>query len=129
MHPVRRWLVLGSVALATAVSLAAAQPKTRVTGLFSNMHWVEEAGDVYGYEVLIVSTGDRYFATFQEAQGMPGPPVVVSVRVSGTTIEFEVPNSDGPRTFRGTVSTRSLVGAFQGSSEKLVLRRGKSYWQ
>jgi hypothetical protein len=100
-----------------------------VTGLFSNMHWVEEAGDVYGYEVLISSTGDSYFAAFQEAQGVPLPPVVATVRVSGTTVEFEVPNSDGVRKFRGTVSGGALTGMFQGSSEKLVLRRGKSYWQ
>lgn len=121
-------MVLGSIVLAATVSLSAS-PKIRVTGLFSNMHWVEEAGDVYGYEVLIVSTGEAYFATFQEAQGHPDRPVVVSVRVSGAEIEFEVPDSGGGRKFQGIVSSQVLIGRFQGSSERLVLRRGKSYWQ
>jgi hypothetical protein len=93
------------------------------------MHWVQEAGDVYGCEPLISSTGDAYLAVFQEAQGMPLPPVVVSIRVSGTTVEFDVSNSDGFRKFRGKVSVGALTGMFQGSSEKLVLRRGKSYSQ
>ncbi len=125
----RSWASFGAMCLVASLSIAASPAKPRVTGLFSNMHWVEEAGDVYGYEVLIVSTGDAYFATFQEAQGRPDRPVVVSVCVSGTSIEFEIPDSDGPRKFRGTVSAKALVGGFQGSAEKLVLQRGKSYWQ
>ena len=93
------------------------------------MHWVEEAGDVYGLEVFISGTTQGYFATVQEAEGSPNAPVVVPLKIDGRRIEFELPDPDGTRTFRGEISSTAVVGSFNGSPKKLVLRRGKSYWQ
>jgi len=60
------------------------QGQPRVTGFFSNMEYIKEAGDVVGLEVWIVYARGSYWATVQVAEGEPDPPEVVPVQVSGS---------------------------------------------
>ena len=119
-------LLVGVISM-TAVGTAPAQPRVQVTGLFSNMHYVRETGDVVGLEVLlVVGTGGGYVAVAQMAEGTPLTPTVVPVVVSGTDVAFELP-LDRTLKFSGRVTRPALVGTLDGKS--VTLRRGKSYWQ
>jgi hypothetical protein len=125
---------LAGVWLAIASPALHGRPKVKVTGLYSNLHWVKEAGDVVGTEVLIVySTGGlpgQHWAYVQIAEGSPSPPFLVKATVSGDQVEFTLPEAAGKaRRFMGKVTEKGLVGQFEGSAEKLVLPRRKSYWQ
>jgi hypothetical protein len=101
------------------------------------MHYIQEAGDVLGTEVWIVSGGGRYYATVQIAEGEPSPPVVVPVDVSGSRVKFTVreprvdqdgkPAPDLVIAFEGTITRAGLSGTM--SSERLDLKRRNSYWQ
>lgn len=129
-----RWVaVVGVVLLLGAPSPAgAAEKRDRVTGLFSDMHWVEEAGDVVGTEVLIsYSSGMKghYWAYVQVAEGSPSPPVLVEATVSGDRVEFTLPGSKGLGHFVGKVTAKALVGKFDSSEAVVTLPRRKSYWQ
>ncbi len=114
-----------------------AQKKARVTGFYSDMHYIEEAGDVIGTEVWIVYARGSYWATVQVAEGAPEPPVVVPVRVSGQRVSFSVTEPvvgpDGRPApglvlkFDGTATEAALRGIFAG--ERVSLKRGNSYWQ
>lgn len=50
-----------------------AQKKVPVTGFFTNMEYIKEAGDVVGMEVWIVYARGSYWATVQLAEGEPDP--------------------------------------------------------
>jgi len=102
--------------------------------MFSDMHFVEEAGDVLGMEVFIVYSTDglsgRHYALFQIAEGAPSPPVLVPVTVAADRIEFVVPDLlETYGRFRGRVTPQALVGRFEKWDHDVVLPRGGSYWQ
>jgi hypothetical protein len=71
------WVSIAVLAACLAVALAlpaqGARP-ARVTGLFSNMKYNAEAGDVLGMEVFIVAGPGGWYATVQCAGGEPGKP-------------------------------------------------------
>ena len=125
--------ILTYITLICAASLAYGDgKKTRVTGLFSDMCWHEEAGDVVGTEILVSYSTDgtqgSYWAYVQMAEGVPGIPVLVKASVTGDRIEFTLPKVMGGR-FSGHITEKDLVGKFEAFSDKTTLPRRKSYWQ
>jgi hypothetical protein len=119
------------VCLLFAVIGITAQDQPKVTGFFSDMHYVPQAG-VLGTEVWIVYAGNGYWATVQVASGEPNTPVVVPVDVSGSKIKFTVrisrrPNPDEVLTYTGAVTRFGLELSIAGTTE--TLSRSNSYWQ
>jgi hypothetical protein len=124
---------------AVAGLVAQQQPRVpRVTGFFSDMR-SDPAGDVEGTEVWIVYARDRYWATVQEAEGEPNPPVIVPIEISGVskvrfTITAHLMRGDGTsapdlvRRYEGTVSKSGLLLSTPDSPPTLLKRRN-SYWQ
>jgi hypothetical protein len=114
-----------------------AQPKSGVTGFFSDMRYVREASGVIGTEVWITFARDQYWACVQTAEGEPNPPDVVTVDVSGSKIKFTIMKQsiDAQKNllpekrmdFVGTVSATGIVGTFNG--QEVNLKRKNSYWQ
>ncbi len=112
---------------------AATLPK--ITGIYSNLTYNQEAGDLIGAEIWIVLGGEhRYFAIMQCAEGYPSKPVVVTATVKGTNVEFSANNdadSNCPKNkFSGIITTDGLRGKFEGTKDYPgFLKRGESYWQ
>jgi hypothetical protein len=123
--------IVGSLLISSAAAAKRKPARLRVTGIYSNMNYVEEAGDVVGMEVFIVDGGDGYYATVQIAEGAPDPPVLVKVEVKGTAIEFTLPGEAGASLgkFTGTITARGLRGKFANAVRAEYLSRRKSYWQ
>jgi hypothetical protein len=129
-------LISAGILLLLATFGSKAQQQPRVTGFFSDMHYIPEAGDVIGTEVWIVYAG-RYYATVQIAEGSPAPPVVVPVEVSGSKVSFTVtqhlvdrygkPAPDFVTNFEGTITKAGLSGT--ANSRRFELKRRSSYWQ
>ena len=117
------WLLV----LLLLTSAGTAQKRPRVTGFFSDMHYIKEAGDVIGMEVWIVYARGGYWATVQLAQGEPAPPVIVPVQVSGQRVVFSFQLGTDVLKFDGSVSTAALTGVL--GTERMSLKRGNSYWQ
>jgi hypothetical protein len=126
-----------AVLLYAAVAVAA--DNIRPSGVYSNLHYNKEGGDLLGAEVIVFpSDGPTGFsALVQLAEG--GAPVafLVPARVTGARVEFAIPKG-GPYaglSFSGVVSRTELVGrwssgtAFGGAGDTERLKRGKSYWQ
>jgi len=104
----------------------------RITGTYSAMRYVPDAGDVIGTEIKIVFTGKGFQGALQIAEGSPGALMLVEVEQKGNSISFSIPE-DSPYagTFHGSISGGVLRGDFQfktGGSQAVVLRKGKSYW-
>lgn len=114
-----------------------AEPKSGVTGFFSDMRYVREAGGVIGTEVWISYARDQYWACVETAEGEPNPPEVVAVDVSGSKIKFTIMKQrvdqnqnllpEQRMDFIGTVSAAGITGTFNG--QDVVLKRRSSYWQ
>jgi len=109
------------------------QTSRNITGTYTNMSYIEDAGDVVGYEIKIVFIGDGFQGALQIAEGVPGKLILVEVQSPDTKVSFSIPDSSGPYAgqFVGTIEGSVLKGEFRfkdGGSDKVELKRGKSYW-
>ncbi|WP_158880676.1 hypothetical protein [Rhodanobacter sp. L36] len=122
-------LALGIVSTAVdAVGAVAKQPKP--TGMFSDMAYNDEGGDLLGTEIFVTYARDGYFVVYQSSEGEPTTPAVMPATISGTSIKFAVPKTSDPRgNFVGTIGSKELTGSFSGSKEIIHLKRKASYWQ
>ena len=119
-----------AVVLALICAASVEAKEARITGIFSDMHFVPEAGDVSGMEVFIMYTSEGYYAVVQFAEGSPLVPLVVPVNVDKSSVRFTVPLPTGAkRQFLGVVTEEGLIGKFENAGEKFNLKRSKSYWQ
>jgi len=130
-----RWIAYVVLLLTLAITCSAVsadQARSRVTGMYTDMRYVAEAGDVVGTEIFVVAglhggQAVNYFVYCQTSHGMPDPPVLVPATVSGPKLEFELPMPWGR--FIGDVVGNAIVGEFQGNKTRVRLLRGSSYWQ
>jgi hypothetical protein len=98
-----------------------------VTGLFSDLRFVDEAGDLVGTEIFVVYSGEGYFAMVQVAEGTAGKPWLVPAQVEGPEVRFSIPRCGE---FIGLVSASRLKGRFESCPNWMVdLPRKSSYWQ
>lgn len=117
--------------LLSSTGWGVSQPK--VTGIFSNLHYIEEAGDVLGVEISIIYSTSGYFAFIQCAEGAPSKPVLVVAKVNGNHIQLashDDPASHCPKaSFSGKDTATGLQGTFDGTTYPGFLKRRKGYWQ
>ena len=123
-------LMLLTLMVASSAAAAPASKQPKPTGMFSDMQYNDEGGDLLGTEVFITYAHDGYFVVYQSSEGEPITPVVVPATISGTSITFVVPKTADPRgSFSGTIGAKELTGSFSGSKEIVHLKRKASYWQ
>lgn len=127
------------IALLTVLSCEqsiAQKPATKVTGIYTDMSFNRESGDVSGIEIFILFTRDGHMVYFQDAEGSPNTPVIVSASIKGSNLVFTLPERRGySGKFVGILNGDKLKGRFEaGQVSKdgkpdFTLRRGLSYWQ
>lgn len=119
--------------LLLASNMAWSATKTKVTGLFTDMHYISEAGDVLGTEIFIIYSNSGYYAVMQCAEGAPSKPVVVSASIKGNEVKLEPHNDTSSHcpmaTFIGQITPNGLRGKFEGTDYSGLLKRQRSYWQ
>lgn len=106
-------------------------------GVYSDMEYNEEGGDVLGVEIWLIHAASGYVVVFQSSEGSPSAPVVAAATIEGDLLRFVVPagNSYSGSTFTGRVKAGHLVGSFSegrlapDGNSQLNLTRGLSYWQ
>ena len=104
----------------------------KLTGVYTNLEYSSESGDVIGMEVFLVYSKKGYYAIFQDSEGEPSIPVVISAKIDSKNITFIIPRNSGTSysgEFKGRFTERGLVGAFKGIKQKIILERRNSYWQ
>ena len=112
-------------------SMAGAGESTiKVTGIYSDMKYNREGGDVLGTEIFVVFSKQGYCVVFQSAEGEPNVPVVVQASISEGKIFFEIPPGIDPRgRFSGEITKDELIGSFSANGHVVRLKRKTSYWQ
>lgn len=127
--------------LLLAFVTAAVQPSeisaTAPTGIYSDMKYIPEAGDLLGVEIFLFRGEAGYYVLFQAAEGVPSIPVLVGAVLEKDKLTFNLPtNKTGySGTFIGFIYHNRLEGQFSegqlspGGTKVFVLKKGKSYWQ
>jgi len=110
-----------------------AKQASKVTGVFSDLRYVAQGGDVVGTEIILVYGGGLHFVLVQCAEGRMGQPQLLPALVEYPRLKFTVP-SNTPTScpagaFTGTISSRGLRGKISGLEWPGFLPRGKSHWQ
>ena len=129
----RNTSTLLAVLLLAASSTGAAKAPTslRVSGLYTNLRYIEEAGDLLGMELLVVPQPNGQWSAFvQISEGGAPYAALVPLAVHGSKVEFTLPaGGDFPNEhFSGRLyKDRMVVHWSHGDTE--VLKRGRSYWQ
>jgi hypothetical protein len=121
-----------------AGQLHAVEKKIRITGIYSDLNYNQEGGDLLGIEIFIVNAQEHgFFAFFQSWAGGTTAPVVVPVQVDDDKVIFAVPApSLGEGNYEGRISATGFDGSCRHplasggvSEEPIHLKRKKSYWQ
>jgi hypothetical protein len=101
-----------------------------ITGIYSNMFYNEEGGDLVGFEMFILMGGEDYYVIYQESEGAPSVPIVVEAKINGNIISFTITEPTGKEgKFIGKISAKYLIGKFEGEENQIKLTKKKSYWQ
>jgi hypothetical protein len=105
-----------------------AKSSARLTGTYSTLRSLGGDDDLIGVEVIIVRSAEGLRAFVQTADGIPAAPVLVPVKVEGTTLLFTIPSTTGqPLQFKGKATRQGLAGTLD--DRPLTLPRRRSYWQ
>lgn len=101
----------------------------RVTGIYSNLRYGEESGDLTGWEILVTPReSGGYNASIQLAEG--GAPMIMvgTLVVNGAKVVLTIPPGQLlAGKYNGTISATELKIDTPAGPERL--KRGKSYWQ
>jgi hypothetical protein len=105
-------------------------------GIYSDMHFNSESGDVRGVELFITYTRDGYYVLFQNDETSSHAPILVKAYIGLDRIEFELPDGPGyTGRFKGVIDATGIKGQFENGqsnwqgSRLFVLKRKPSYWQ
>ena len=115
----------------------APMPVTRVkmTGTFTDFTYNREGGDVLGTEIRIVVGRHGLQATMQVAEGSPSDLMLALTVTEGQAgkIRFDLPaNELDIRSVEGVVAAAAFTGTWtytNGKTERIRLKRGRSYWE
>lgn len=107
----------------------------KITGVYSNMRFNPDSGDVSGIELFLVNTRKGLHVVFQDAEGVPSVPVVTTLQAVGNNIEFTLPDRVGysgkfvGRFTLDGIEGRFINGAVSNDGPSFKLRKSCSYWQ
>ena len=116
-----------------------------IEGVYSDVAYHDESGDVLGTEVIIWRSASRYMVSFRHSEGVPGRRSVVPLAVNGDSIEFTIPpdtgvlvhggtqrpvETDPARKVTGRISVWGLRGVVEEWIDSLALpRKERSYFR
>lgn len=116
---------------------AIAAPDVRVPGIYSDLTYNNDSGDLHGTELFIVvapdDRGPRYSVFFQ-CWGEGGfDPVAIPAKVDGDKVSFIVPPpSVVAGAYEGRITKSGFDGSYRldnGNTSSIHLKRKKSYWE
>jgi hypothetical protein len=79
-------------------------------GLYSNVKFVEEAGDLVGAELLLIPQADGLGGIFTLYEGVPGNIyALTNVQTKNRAISFAIVTSDGIQNFTGQLASDNII--------------------
>jgi len=107
--------------------------KLAITGIYSDMCYNTESGDIVGMEIYVIYSKAGYYVIYQSSEGEPSIPVIVKTTIKDSAIEFHIPEGvPFSGDFQGQITSYGIEGrivGYSGYASKLRLKRQLSYWQ
>ena len=109
----KKYAIFGFVLCLVMASISVAQKKLTVkpfttSGDYNGINLSsKQSGDYYGMQVFLTESDGQLYAVVTTAEGGFSSPKLVEAKQSGKdmrTVEFTLPDDNGPRTFKGTVT-------------------------
>ena len=116
------------------IETASSGQSKSISGIYSDLHYNDEGGDLLGMELFIFPSGPgpelKYSVLVQISEGGAPVAALVPLIVKGTTITFNLPPSHVYANigFSGKLVGDELLIRWSTGTEQR-LKRGKSYWQ
>lgn len=135
MKTVMRVAILSAICL-VVISSATAQkkPVTKsfyTAGFYNGIEMTsKESGDYGGISIYLAQSANDTFALVTEAQGSIANPVLVKAKMSGKdgrTVEFTLPDDNGDRKFKGTVTAGGVTINWYDAKRFLKRECGKTF--
>jgi hypothetical protein len=135
---------LSAAEATSSTALASVSDSIPVEGVYSDVEYIEDAGDVVGTEIVVRRAGAELLASFQRAEGSPLMRHTVLATVNGLELRFTLPPDSGvqvrgdsrtpvqlspAQTFVGHVTRWGLIGRIEGGPDTLALpRKPRAYF-
>lgn len=125
---VKRFAVIAALVLFGLATLGQAE-EPRISGVFSNLRYSEQSGDLIGWEILVVPRqGGTYTAIVQVAEGSAPAVVIGTLVANDSNMVISIPNGQAfAGAYTATITATEMRFETPEGTERL--RRGKSYWQ
>lgn len=129
-----KFAVLFLAIIFVCIPVAFSQTANPISGIYSNINYNTEGGDLLGMELFIFpsNTGPqlKYLVLVQIAEGGAPFAALVPLIIKDKTIEFTLPSGKhhSKERFTGKFVDGVLVIHWSSGTEE-HLKRGKSYWQ
>ncbi len=81
--------------------------KKNVAGLYSNVQYVEEGGDLVGEDLILIPYQEELIGIFTSYENEMIP-YAVNIKQSKNKIKFNIKTDDGEQNFQGLISARSI---------------------
>lgn len=101
-------------------------------GLYSNVKFVEQAGDLVGAEILLIPQANGLGGIFTLYEGVPGNIYsLTNVQIKNRTISFAIVTNNGVQNFIGQLSSDRIivnrVGSERPEPEPITLPKRKDF--
>ncbi len=130
----RHAFTISALALSFVLARAEAPRTLQIAGIYSDLHFNVEGGDLLGTELLILPSADGinvgWTVFIQIAEGGAPFTATVPLLVTAGKIEFTLPPKGvhRGRKFTGLLRTSEILLAWDNGKVE-HLRRGRSHWQ
>ncbi|MBK6751137.1 MAG: hypothetical protein KA956_06685 [Pyrinomonadaceae bacterium] len=122
--------IVAAFAITVPAQKKPAPKKFTTAGYFSDIAAGKESGDFCCMAVYLTQSSEKTFALVTQAQGDIFDPVLVEASTSGKdmrTVEFTLPDENGDKKYKGTVSAASLNLTLAGTRSVLKRKCASTY--
>lgn len=80
-----------------------------ISGLYSNVKYNEEGGDVVGEELILIPSEEGFEGIFTSLSNEMIPYLITNIVQSGNALQFDVCTGSGEETYRGTLLPQKVM--------------------
>ena len=81
----------------------------KVSGMYSNVKYIEESGDLVGKEVILIQTSEGLAGILTSYEGEPSDPyALTNAEVSGKSLRFAIQTRNGTENYEGLFSANRI---------------------
>lgn len=126
-------IILGSILISHFLPVLSVQAELqkapiRFGGLYSNLAYSEDSGDLGGHEIFIIYTESSYWVVSQCSEGAPlKPNLVPAKRTGNNTLEFSL-KGNGICSGKFVVTIKKNTADIKPNLYGSPLKKGHSYW-